>query len=325
MPPFNSSKIKDVFIELVGNYSFQHGAPNEDNPFFIGRERERKRLELLIEQSEPPSGAYLIAGYRGMGKTSMVDKVIAGLNKKRKEKYEQIKISLSQEEVNDLDILRPIAHQLYLQWKEQFNKLFNNIYVCLGYIFSPLFLIWFIIDFFISWDLGIIDYIVKSWTNPEVLAWTCFGAILLTFLIIHSFVLKGHRKILKRLKHVDQRLFSLYETETEVTLKGEFTSWAPLATNGRSRSKNNFPIAPTKEIEKELIQILEEINRYRSSANHILKWRFKLKIPKYIITIDELDKIEPNYIFNPEDNESTQKLLNTDINVFGGNKIKKGK
>ncbi len=123
MPPFNSSKIKDVFIELVGNYSFQHGAPNEDNPFFIGRERERKRLELLIEQSESPSGAYLIAGYRGMGKTSMVDKVIAGLNKKRKEKYEQIKISLSQEEVNDLDILRPIAHQLYLQWKEQFNKL----------------------------------------------------------------------------------------------------------------------------------------------------------------------------------------------------------
>jgi len=72
-----SSKIKDIFIELH-NYSFFHSPTASTKVYsrYVGRKQIRNKLEAILSNSETKSGAYLITGFRGMGKTSLVRKVI---------------------------------------------------------------------------------------------------------------------------------------------------------------------------------------------------------------------------------------------------------
>ena len=76
------SKIKDIYIE-IHNYTFYHN-PDEgsvENSRFIGRKKQVERLEMMLTQSESKSGAYLITGYRGMGKTSLVNQTLAHIKR----------------------------------------------------------------------------------------------------------------------------------------------------------------------------------------------------------------------------------------------------
>lgn len=76
-----SSKIKDVFLEL-NDYQFIHSpfAERIENNWFIGRNRVLSRLKIILNNSSTRSGAYLITGFRGMGKTSIVRKAIKEVN-----------------------------------------------------------------------------------------------------------------------------------------------------------------------------------------------------------------------------------------------------
>lgn len=72
-----SSRIKKVFVELHDYYYF-HG-PSEIRKIdkrFIGRKRIIDKLKSILTNTDTRSGAYLITGYRGMGKSSFVSKVI---------------------------------------------------------------------------------------------------------------------------------------------------------------------------------------------------------------------------------------------------------
>lgn len=72
-----SSKIKKIFIELH-DYFFFHG-PSEIKKLdkrFIGRSRIINKLKSILTNNDTRSGAYLVTGYRGMGKSSFVSKVI---------------------------------------------------------------------------------------------------------------------------------------------------------------------------------------------------------------------------------------------------------
>jgi len=76
-----SSRIKSVYVELK-DYTFFHrptGVKQKDDRF-IGREKVIDKLKAILTNSEAKSGAYLITGFRGMGKTSIVNKVLAELN-----------------------------------------------------------------------------------------------------------------------------------------------------------------------------------------------------------------------------------------------------
>ena len=78
------SKIKDIYIE-IHNYTFYHN-PDEgsvENARFIGRKKQVERLEMMLTQSESKSGAYLITGYRGMGKTSLVNQTLAHIRREQ--------------------------------------------------------------------------------------------------------------------------------------------------------------------------------------------------------------------------------------------------
>ncbi len=81
-----AAKIKDVYLEL-DNFKFFHSPFGRDQPDerFIGRRSALNRIKMILKNSDTKSGAYLITGFRGMGKTSIVRKAIYDLNKEYRE------------------------------------------------------------------------------------------------------------------------------------------------------------------------------------------------------------------------------------------------
>lgn len=68
--------IKDIWLE-VPEYHFEHEPLEEPtNEKWVGREEIEKKLAGYLEDGD--SGSYLITGYRGMGKTSFVRRVVKG-------------------------------------------------------------------------------------------------------------------------------------------------------------------------------------------------------------------------------------------------------
>lgn len=73
-----SSKLKDIYLALPG-YKYFHspsGLSKEDERF-VGRKKLIEKLYNIFTNSETKAGAYLITGYRGVGKTSLVRQVLA--------------------------------------------------------------------------------------------------------------------------------------------------------------------------------------------------------------------------------------------------------
>ena len=79
MNPINdfSSNIKKIYLELY-DYVYFHGPSEVSEPDsrFIGRTGIINKLKSVLVNNETKSGTYLVTGYRGMGKSSFVNKVI---------------------------------------------------------------------------------------------------------------------------------------------------------------------------------------------------------------------------------------------------------
>lgn len=78
------SRVNRVAVELF-NYQFNHNSSDLDSfdDSFIGRNKIMHRLEVLLTKSISKSGAYLITGFRGMGKTTLVSQALYKVNHKR--------------------------------------------------------------------------------------------------------------------------------------------------------------------------------------------------------------------------------------------------
>ena len=77
-----------------------------------------------------------------------------------------------------------------------------------------------------------------------------------------------------------------------------------------------YPIASSKEIEDELIDIFKAITKLRKNMP-------ALQLKGFIFIIDELDKIDPHNNFNLEERESSNPTLDTLDNAPGSNRIRK--
>lgn len=77
----HNSKISRIYIELH-NFNFMHGTFHNKSRHFIGRNEIRARLRSVLTHSDSNSGTYLITGQRGVGKTSLVNKVLEELSSK---------------------------------------------------------------------------------------------------------------------------------------------------------------------------------------------------------------------------------------------------
>lgn len=82
-----SSGAKYILLHL-NNYRFSKNNPDQDGPY-IHREHLENRLESWLLNSSK-SGSYLVSGYRGMGKSSLVDKVIERVTKESNHDLERI-------------------------------------------------------------------------------------------------------------------------------------------------------------------------------------------------------------------------------------------
>lgn len=256
------SKIKLLYLELP-EYQFIHSPAEElsGRNLFVGRRYVRERLKtLLLHSGACPSGAYLVTGYRGMGKTSVVEQTIREINDP-KQVYLHMDLALSQEDVKEEDVLRSLSRMLRRNWESLKNK--------------------------------------SDWKAFVKTA--------------------GYKDIQEQLVTLCENLYDSVrkntsnEFGTRENLPDNSTRIKDLDLRGRQVIRS---MATSKEIEKELIYILDNIHAIRKNNPG-------LNIPYFIFIIDELDKIEPNYFFNPEYNEKYETPRERNTNIFGINKYRK--
>ncbi|RPH27703.1 MAG: ATP-binding protein [Bacteroidales bacterium] len=70
-----SSKLETVKIKLY-DYSYFHSTSKIQKQRWVKRTRLKNKLDSLINQSNSKCGAYLVTGYRGVGKSSIVQELI---------------------------------------------------------------------------------------------------------------------------------------------------------------------------------------------------------------------------------------------------------
>lgn len=77
------SYVKDIYIELK-DYTFFHSPSQGETAGgrFVGRRKLKERLSEILSKTETRSGAYLVTGYRGVGKSSLVNQVLDELSLK---------------------------------------------------------------------------------------------------------------------------------------------------------------------------------------------------------------------------------------------------
>jgi len=78
-----SSKIPHIYIP-VPEFKFYHGASSEEkvDRKFIGRDGITQRLKSWLTDGATDTGVYLVTGFRGMGKSSFVGKVLNEITEK---------------------------------------------------------------------------------------------------------------------------------------------------------------------------------------------------------------------------------------------------
>ena len=114
---------KSIYLELEG-YEFFHSPysldESKEDRRFIGRERVLSRLRMILENSQTKSGAYLVTGFRGMGKTSVVRKVVRDLNRDYRERENKednrflpIEVSLAQDNLREFDVFSLITRYFF--------------------------------------------------------------------------------------------------------------------------------------------------------------------------------------------------------------------
>ncbi|MDX2283602.1 MAG: ATP-binding protein [Bacteroidia bacterium] len=294
-----SARVKEVYIEIP-DYKFYH-SPSPLNKHalpmqhqhrfeFIGRERVLKDLEVVLTEVESKSGSYLVTGFRGMGKTSLVRKVIEKINKEHKQMYDKlryvpIEISLAQDEIRDVDVLRLIARRLQeeIYYHSKNIKILNNFRNSVIRVFNK---------------------------NPH-----------------KSSTSKADRNqesiknILDDLYFLNERISASVSVENGIQqawngglqaaeLSGSYQ-------NKRDYKKTMaYTPANAKEIEMELIRVLENIDNVRNTK----KGR---NLPEILFIFDELDKIEPNYSAAISEKEAEDPSYESVRNSFLADRIRR--
>ena len=259
-----------------------------------------------------------------MGKTSTVREALRELDAGEcsDKNYTTIDIALSQDDVQELDILRQLARQLYLKWLDIYdpiragNRLQNWVFGL--FILFTMVLIWWA-QF--PWSL----YWRDSWIPVAIQCAAVIAILILFYIFIDNTLVRNYRRakslaqkkfnlryndILKRLYNLNARLDAkvLNERSIRITPQTGFSldgvfSVSRLGPMGmETKNALAYEIASAKEIEKELILILEDIHLLRRQAEEKMKswketwWNFPIiAVPLFLFIIDELDKIEPEH------------------------------
>ena len=199
-----------------------------------------------------------------------------------------VSINLGQEILHEKDVLSVLTHQLYAKYKEYIHSPIANFRHWLIHTSASLALTSIIVSSIrntnIYTEIMRILSLEKLYDNESLVfclfTSACFLAIYTIYLAIRSMFFYSQESKLKKLKFLTERIDAQIsmENSSNLQMKGE---------NGRlhtgmdmtHRKSKKYPFADTREIEQELIEILEFISRGA--------WN-----PQFIFVFDELDKIE---------------------------------
>lgn len=346
--PKKYSKIKNIYFPLR-NYKFDHGLNETKGPNkkFIGREKIKTKLKLLLEQRDTAHGAYLVTGYRGMGKTSMVREVINEINS-HDELLCHFEFSLSQDEVKDIDLLKQVGWKLHdhihtkikperlRQERKDENALWKKKGVTI--LFSILLLNLIYNTPFPS-SYSDINYtlIRNAFMNPFKgtssggYVFLYFGIITFIIYLINLFCENKKISKNKNINNINNVFNRLFE-KSDLLNKRLYSSLTQENQNSASKvnlgSHNPISYMTNKILEggKSMINnkkdtiifsvaTPKEIEKYIIdilSDLRILRNDFNRPVLPFVFIIDELDKVEPDYFFAPGDRESDKFIHHND-------------
>ena len=127
--PKDGSEDPHPLLIPLQNFQFRHdtytnddNSDSKDSEDFIGRDSLIEQLIKLLENTTPKRGSYLVAGYRGAGKTCLINRVI-NIYKKDKKNVVIAKINLGHDAVLDTrHVLFNIISVLNQEFKKNLEK-----------------------------------------------------------------------------------------------------------------------------------------------------------------------------------------------------------
>ncbi len=301
----NYSFWKEIYVELE-NYEFFHSPSivGKIDKRFRGRKLIENKLYNILKGSKVKSGAYLITGYRGVGKTSLVNKVLSRRTHFQFKKFPQltaflfqlkirrpnapivVKVNLGHDELKEKDILNLIAKTLLEQYGIWYARLTPRLYAFLPkVIFAFLFSYWIgkalyssMSKWFQFLEIGWFSQFQDIKVPPDWVQQSIYFLIFYFILVVAQLRMFGNsipnnKVALRRLRFLGRRIDSMVTHDNGAGFKQYNFSLS-------FSRKNTYPIADSRDIEVMLIGILEYIERI---------W---LPRPRFVFVFDELDKIE---------------------------------
>lgn len=277
-----ASKVKDILLELP-DYKYSGDAEQTiNNNKFIGRTKHINKL-LGYLQKGGESGSYLITGYRGMGKTTYVNKTLHEyfnqLPKSEKKTTIRININLGQKNLSELDVLRQIINQTRKSILPRYIHLINKYIIKLKAIPVIAILI-SVIFYLISEDFNFSLNNLFTKESSYLLTILFFSFLIAALFVVTA--LSIIRIIGTRVNYFN-RLTLLYERcISNVRIEGDDTmSFNKFNLSFGSKRSKSYPIANPKEVENELLEVLEKLIHHKSPK----------KKRVFIYVFDEVDKI----------------------------------
>lgn len=323
------SNLHNMIIPLYG-FNHYHSASNceENTEGFIGRDSIIDKLSAWLDVPKGKttySGAYLITGYRGMGKSSFVHKAVEKLSPKpkgflerikrlREPKYVIVTVNVGNELLTTKELLGMVCKVAAKRFEEEFSGLKvtslrrsrNTVAILLAWIpiiiisiillfcyeFDILGLCWKIPKAWYVYTIGILGVLSSGWIANQILSvlwhltkWNCLVTI--------GQIRRYWHYLIERID-ADVTL----NTETGTSFKNPIHELGMYLKFGKNVS---YPIADVPEMQEMLVELLNLIDKLYGSYLH------------FIFIIDELDKI------SPKDEDSKQMPEYNTGNSFNGN------
>ena len=305
------SNLHNMIIPLYG-FNHYHHANNceEDIEGFIGRDSIIDKLSAWLKDSEGTkySGAYLITGYRGMGKSSFVHKAVEKLKEEQKKeihginwkpnnaKYVTVTVNVGNELLSTKELLGMACKVAYKRFHEITNGKRWLYYRLNTFIATILILVAIAVLTYLALKeaansrTSIIDLFFGTGLKTFPIYVFAIVAALFSGRIANSALgalwkLTGWEKLVSvgHIKHLWEYLIE--RIDADVTLSSE-TGAIPQSVLhdfgmyfkfGRSVS---YPIADVPEMQEMLVDLLNLIDKHYCHIH-------------FIFIIDELDKISP--------------------------------
>ncbi|MBK8226748.1 MAG: ATP-binding protein [Flavobacteriales bacterium] len=343
------SIIRDIYIKLPRYRFYDSPYPKSYgvDPKYMVRTRVEGQLRARLTNSNR-SGSILVSGYRGVGKTSMVRRVLRDLKdahyaeneikaatwlgrqfKVLKERlfpkrklfnplFIDIEVNLAQDELDVRTILRVMATELLRTLIKLDNRPSSRRYnwhrfLRFSIASAALTAIWFFAPDTLSWTwlwkpvddpyafTHEFRQAILNWMNLAVRIGGPIAAGIVTFKAVKSFQrVRSPYYMEHSLDHLCERLQDLIERISSSVDEERQTGITPSSTIPLSmfrRKRRAFPMASIKEIELELIDIMERFGRLdndpfpRKRVNHARAHEFNKRY--LVFVVDELDKLVP--------------------------------